>query len=196
MELDEYYDIDSILAEHTKLPCIPQHDFKKETNLRGDDTEVNHGSRVELPYWIAKPLAQYTLPGNVSLISIELPKIYGTKVRNVLDVSATSVDFKMLCPYFYLFGIKLLDLVVDDSLAGVLEKAFRSRLREIMDYSQTTGSATGQIFLQKLDETEKELFKAGQESAANFRRWRDRAIHHIKVADLGVRSKARMEMNS
>ena len=56
------------------------------------------------------------------MISIELPKTYGTKVRNVLDVGATGVDFKLLCPYFYLFGIKLLDLVVDDSLAGVLEK--------------------------------------------------------------------------
>lgn len=55
-----------------------------------------------------------------------------------------------------MFGRKLLDLVVDDSLTNILEKAFKTRLRDVMDYSQSIGSATGQTYLQKLDETEKE----------------------------------------
>lgn len=64
------------------------------------------------------------LPNTVdnSLISIELPKTFGTRVRNALDASPTSVDFRLLCPYFYLFGVKLLDLVVDDSLSKVLKE--------------------------------------------------------------------------
>ncbi|KAI8638397.1 DNA replication complex GINS protein psf3 [Parasitella parasitica] len=151
MELDEYYSIDSILAEQQRIPCIALHDYSKEANLHGDQSEVKRGSRVELPYWIAKPMAQFT-----SLISIELPKTYNTKVRNALDAGATNVDLKMLCPYFYLFGKKLLDLVVDDSLTGVLERAFKHRLRYVMDYSQSAGSATGHSFELKLDETEKE----------------------------------------
>lgn len=57
-----------------------------------------------------------------SLISIELPKSFGTRVRNALDASPSSVDFRLLCPYFYLFGLKLLELVVDKPLATVLNK--------------------------------------------------------------------------
>lgn len=146
------------------------------------------------------------MPCNSSLISIELPKTYSTKVRNVLDASPTSVDFKLLCPYFYLFGRKLLDLVVDDSLTSVLEKAFKTRLRDVMDFSQSIGSATGQNYLQKLDETEKEcklisvycykhslisiisVYRVGQESALQFIQWRDRSAQRIKTVELGARS--------
>ncbi|CEP07521.1 hypothetical protein [Parasitella parasitica] len=174
MELDEYYSIDSILAEQQ---------VDKEANLNGDQSEIKRGSRMELPYWVARPLAQFT-----SLISIELPKIYGTKVRNALDAGATNVDFKMLCPYFYLFGRKLLDLVVDDSLTGVLERAFKHRLRDVMDYSQSAGSATGHPFELKLDETEKELYRVGQESTKQFIQWRDRSAKHIQSVELGARS--------
>ncbi|GAN02137.1 DNA replication complex GINS protein psf3 [Mucor ambiguus] len=172
-----------------KLMAFPSK--SKEANLNGDHSEtrqLKRGSRVELPYWIAKPLAQFTLPTDDSLISIELPKTYSTKVRNVLDASPTSVDFKLLCPYFYLFGRKLLDLVVDDSLTSVLEKAFKTRLRDVMDFSQSIGSATGQVYLQKLDETEKELYRVGQESALQFIQWRDRSAQRIKTVELGARS--------
>ncbi|KAI7900953.1 uncharacterized protein BX663DRAFT_515837 [Cokeromyces recurvatus] len=185
MELDEYYDIDSILAEQIKIPCIALHDYTKEANLNGNNTEVKRNTRVELPYWMAKPLAEYSLPANDSLISIELPKTYGTKVRNALDASPVLVDFRLLCPYFYLFGIKLLDLVVDDKLGGILQKAFKLRLQETMNYSRTINSSKGQEFLQKLDETEKELFRAGQDSALQFKQWRDRAVHQIKTANIG-----------
>ncbi|KAI9486314.1 MAG: hypothetical protein EXX96DRAFT_548624 [Benjaminiella poitrasii] len=185
MDLDEYYNIDSILAEQIKIPCIALHDYTKEANLNGNHTEVKRNSRVELPYWMAKPLAEYLLPANESLISVELPRTFGTKVRNALDASPALVDFRLLCPYFYIFGIKLLDLVLDDKLGGVLHKAFTLRLKEIMDFSRTLGTSKGQEFLQKLDETEKELFKAGQDSALQFKQWRDRAVHQIKTIDIG-----------
>lgn len=79
-----------------------------------------------------------------------------------------------------------------------------------MNYSQTLGASTGQEFLHKLDETEKEsefeqtfllgkkwsctnfspVYKAGQESALHFRQWRDRSIHQIKTADINARSQS------
>lgn len=190
MELDEYYNIDSILAEQTRIPCTALHEYSAGANLTGDGQPVNRNQRFELPYWQAKPLAQYTLTNSDSLISIELPKTFGTRVRNALDASPTSVDFRLLCPYFYLFGVKLLDLVVDEALSKVLKEAFKERLRDIMNYSQTLGASTGQEFLHKLDETEKEIYKAGQESALHFRQWRDRSIHQIKTADINARSQS------
>lgn len=81
-----------------------------------------------------------------------------------------------------------------------------------MNYSQTLGASTGQEFLQKLDETEKEsntknilnlyflskkyiyirflVYRAGQESALHFRQWRDRSIRQIKTIDINSRSQS------
>ncbi|EIE76212.1 hypothetical protein RO3G_00916 [Rhizopus delemar RA 99-880] len=151
MELDDYYNIDDILAEHTKVPCTVLYDFEKEANLSGDEVAVPRNTRVELPYWVAKPLAQYT-----NLIAIEIPRTYGTKVRNMLVASPESVDFRSLGAYFYEFGVKLVDFVVDEKLPGILEKAFKQRIKGIMNYSQSSGSTVGQDFIQKLDETEKD----------------------------------------
>ncbi|KAG1471898.1 hypothetical protein G6F56_001848 [Rhizopus delemar] len=122
MELDDYYNIDNILAEHTKVPCTVLCDFDQKANLSGDDVAVPRNTRVELPYWIAKPLAQYTTPRRENLIVIEMPKTYGTKVRNMLVASPESVDFRSLGPYFYEFGVKLVTFIEDQELPGVLQK--------------------------------------------------------------------------
>ncbi|KAI8393938.1 uncharacterized protein BYT42DRAFT_552775 [Radiomyces spectabilis] len=187
MDSNEYYNIDSILAEHTRIPCIFLHNISADVNLTGDGTEITRQSRLELPFWLVKPFAEFTLPDNSQLISLEIPKAYGTRVRNVLEAGPTNVDFRLLCPYFYLFGMKLLKLVVDDSLAAILEKAFKTRIKEIMDYSQTGTASLGHEFLQKLDETEKELFKAGQESAHHLRLWRNRSFYHLRSVDINAR---------
>ncbi|KAI9308431.1 DNA replication complex GINS protein psf3 [Cunninghamella echinulata] len=179
MEDDEYYDIDSILAEHTKMPCVIQRDIDAETNLSGDGTDLPRGSRVELPFWLSKALAQLTLEGNETMIQIELPKAFGMRVRNALDASPTAVDYRLLCPFFYIFGHKLLDLLVVPELAPVLENAFKLRLRSIMDYSQSGAGNIGQEFLQKLDETEKELFKSSQDSASQLRQWYNKKVYRL-----------------
>ncbi|KAI8884893.1 GINS complex, Psf3 component [Backusella circina FSU 941] len=185
MENDEYYDIDCILAEQTKIPCTALIDFSQEINLTGDGSVVEHNSRIELPYWVAKPLAQITLPDESSLISIELPKMYGTKVRNVLDADPMTVDYRILCPYFYLFGLKLLEFIVDEALPGILEKAFKDRMLNIMNFAQTSGHViVGNEFIQKLDETEKELYKLGQESFTKIRQWRKNKQRRIRTIDL------------
>ncbi|KAI7856692.1 putative DNA replication complex GINS protein psf3 [Circinella umbellata] len=187
MNNDEYYDIDSILAEHSKIPCIFLHDIDASVNLSGDGNEIAANSRVELPFWMAKVLAQYRLPNGENLVTIELPRAYGTRVRNSLDASPTSIDFRQVSPYFYQFGTKLYDLIIDDQLPATLEKTFKARLKEIMNISLTGSTNVGQDFLQKLDETEKELFKAGQESTAESRKWRHRRRQQLKPVSLGHR---------
>ncbi|KAI8332279.1 DNA replication complex GINS protein psf3 [Chlamydoabsidia padenii] len=184
MENDEYYSIDSILAEHTKIPCIFQQSIDAEVNLTGDETDVPQGSRIELPFWLAKALAQLTVSGDQQLMQIELPKAFGVRVRNALDASPSSVDYRLLCPFFYVFGHKLLDLVVLPELAHVLESAFKIRLRGIMNYSQSGVNSMGQDFIQKLDETEKELFKSGQESAVQLRHWYNKKLFTLNYKPL------------
>lgn len=77
-----------------------------------------------------------------------------------------------------------------------------------MNFSQTLGASVGQEFIQKLDETEREskkkdakklflcniltflelVYRAGQESALQFRNWTNRSIHQIKTVDITSRS--------
>ncbi|ORX54024.1 GINS complex, Psf3 component [Hesseltinella vesiculosa] len=171
MENDEYYDVDSILAEYTKIPCIFQHTIGAQVNLTGDETEVPKGTRLEMPFWLSKALLQLTVEDQETLIQMELPKAFGNRVRNALDASPMSVDYRLLCPFFYIFGHKLLEVVEVPELATVLESSFKIRLRGIMNYSQSGVSSMGQDFLQRLDETEKELFKSGQESSSQLRQW-------------------------
>ncbi|SAL96545.1 hypothetical protein [Absidia glauca] len=136
--------------------------------MTGDETDVSPGSRIELPFWLAKALAQLTVGGDQQLMQIELPKAFGVRVRNALDASPSSVDYRLLCPFFYVFGHKLLDLVVLPELAHVLESAFKVRLRGIMDYSQSGVNSMGQDFIQKLDETEKESHNVLLSSLKDF----------------------------
>ncbi|KAL1930903.1 hypothetical protein VTP01DRAFT_10040 [Rhizomucor pusillus] len=188
MQNDEYYDIDEILAEHVRIPVLFLQDIEGSVNLTGDGTEISKHSRVELPFWMAKPLAQFSLPGtNDQLVELEIPRTYGNRVRNSLDASPTAVDFRILCPYFYHFGMKLLSLVLDDQLPAIMEKAFKERLKALMNFSQT-GSSSGQDFLQKLDETERELLKAGQDSTAQLRQWRDKGLRQLKSVDINARN--------
>ncbi|KAI9499443.1 hypothetical protein BDB00DRAFT_866322 [Zychaea mexicana] len=184
MNNEEYYDIDSILAEHS-VRIVTRMDAS--ANLTGDGNEITANSRVELPFWIAKMLAQYRLPDGGSIVTIELPRAYGTRVRNALDASPTSIDFRQISPYFYQFGTKLYGLIIDNELPATLENTFKIRLKEIMNLSLTGSTNVGQDFLQKLDETEKELFKAGQESTAELRKWRHRRRQQLKPVSLGHR---------
>lgn len=79
-----------------------------------------------------------------------------------------------------------------------------------MNFSQT-GSSSGQDFLQKLDETEREcmltipafwhirctvklnqfcmiVLKAGQDSTAQLRQWRDKGLRQLKSVDINARN--------
>jgi len=44
------------------------------------------------------------------MVDIEIPKFYGARMREDLKASSTAVNIHRLCPYFYTFGIKLLNL--------------------------------------------------------------------------------------
>ncbi|OAD67534.1 hypothetical protein PHYBLDRAFT_151439 [Phycomyces blakesleeanus NRRL 1555(-)] len=179
MENNEYYDIDSILAEHIKIPCTLNHDLGAKVNLSGHGIEVKKATQLELPFWMAKPMAQLTLPTtNENLIALEIPSFFGRRVRNNLNASPTNVDLQSACPYFYVFGTKLVDTVVDDTLGPLMQKTYKARLREIMDHSQTSAAGAGQEF----------MYKSGLESANLLRQWQNRSLHKLKQVDINLRA--------
>lgn len=51
-----------------------------------------------------------------------MPKTYGTRVRNMLLASPESVDFRSLSGYYYEFGVKLIEFLIDDQLPHIIDK--------------------------------------------------------------------------
>jgi hypothetical protein len=67
------------------------------------------------------------------------------------------------------------------------KQAFTTRLIKIMRYCQSSvGAQDRNEFLQTLDESEKVLFRIGQESAWAARRWMSRSSSEGKIRTAGV----------
>ncbi|TPX42841.1 hypothetical protein SeMB42_g04967 [Synchytrium endobioticum] len=185
----DYYDIEAILADQQRVPCffsypVPGYGFLDGNN----DADLPPNTRVELPYWMAETLAIR------EWVEIDLPKYYQVKVRNDLKASPTVVNLYQLCPYFYEFGIRIVNLIVDDVLCKVLSETFTHRVQLIMNYTQATILRTDRSdFIQSLDETEKDLYRVGVESTGVMIRWiRSRASSaRIMTADVLTRDRSR-----
>ncbi|KND02791.1 uncharacterized protein SPPG_01872 [Spizellomyces punctatus DAOM BR117] len=177
---DEYWDLDAILAEQQKLPSFFRMDVPGYGFLEGNlDVDLAANTRIELPYWLAEHLALN------DYIDLELPKCFGHRVRNDLNASPTSVNLGSLCSYYYRFGVKIINLVVDAMLPDILADAFIARLPLIMDYTQTSRLRTDRSeFIYSLDETEKELYKTGHESVTAMAQWDQRKAVRIHTAEV------------
>lgn len=184
MPKDNYWQLDEIIADHQKIPCyfhltIPGYGFIEGNNdhdvcrqyylarfrslvilmlmlgfahyAHSFFRQLAPNVRVELPYWLAEHLALN------DHIELDLPKCFSQRTRNDLNAAPTCVNLNRLCPYYYRFGVKIIDLIVDETLPQVLANAFKQRLPLIMDYTQTSRLRTDRSeFIQSLDETEKD----------------------------------------
>ncbi|KAF9999489.1 hypothetical protein BGZ65_005158 [Modicella reniformis] len=103
-------------------------------------------------------------------MDIETPEFFGPKIRNALRADATVVDLP-----------KLID---DPVLAKVLEEAFKARLQMTMDHTQSGGSSVNSVdYLNCLDDTERDLYKAGLESSASVHHWNQQSFGRIRSAN-------------
>ncbi|KAK9768103.1 DNA replication protein [Basidiobolus ranarum] len=178
--MEDYYDIDAILAEQQRLPLIFKIHAEGLGYLDGsEEPDLPENTRIELPFWLVKQLAQHR-----EWFEVEIPKCYGSKVRSSLRACSTNVNFHTLNPYYYLYGLLLVDLLEDVDLNMVLADAFKARIQLIMDYTQTVQSRVQTEFLTILDETEKELYKIGAVSQATLRKWNNRTLFRLNTAEV------------
>ncbi|ETW84241.1 hypothetical protein HETIRDRAFT_415948 [Heterobasidion irregulare TC 32-1] len=179
---DDYYSIESILAENQKVQCTFKVDIPDMGHLDGGkERDIKAQSKIQLPLWMAYILiysdyADFTIPAPFS-----------SRVRNALNAEAKSVRLSGLVGaggLWYGFGkivMKLLDDASASEMSSVLTKTFRSRLLEVIDQAQhfaALGPAGGgqsadvaQTFREGLDGTERELFSLAQESTKRTKRW-------------------------
>lgn len=179
--MSQYYDIDDIIAEDELVPAVFQvaangvglFDSSDETN------KVEQGSRVELPFWLARELHLR------QAVSISLPPCFNQKTRDELAADAAHVDLKNRCPYFYELGCKLFALAGDKSIAFLLLAAFQTRYKEVLIKAQTAALAVAPKFLTILTKEETKLYEAAQSSMAAFKKWRMGGPRFQKASVLG-----------
>ncbi|KAI0306929.1 GINS complex Psf3 component [Multifurca ochricompacta] len=180
---DDYYSIDSILAENQKIQCTFKVDIPDMGHLDGGhERDIKAQSKVQLPLWLAfiiiySDYADFTIPPPFSL-----------RVRKALNAEAKSVKLSALVGaggLWYGFGkiiMRLLDDAPASEMSELLTKTFQSRLVEVIDQAQhfaALGPAGGGgqsgdaalMFREGLEVTERELFLLAQESAKKIKQW-------------------------
>ncbi|KAI9335389.1 hypothetical protein DFJ73DRAFT_780440 [Zopfochytrium polystomum] len=177
---DRYWDLDDILADQQegtkarprsnngprprdnnpfdqRVPVFFQTDVPDYGFLEGNNEEhisqLSKDTRVELPFWLAEPLALR------EIVELEVPRCFGPHIRNDLRASPTAVPLHALNQFYYAFGMKMVDLppfrTEDAPLSQILSTAFTTRLIQIMKYCHANVGPDRDEFLQRLDETEK-----------------------------------------
>ncbi|KAI9001129.1 GINS complex Psf3 component [Trametes punicea] len=180
---DDYYSIESILAENQKIQCTFKVDVPDMGHLDGGKAgDIKALSKVQVPLWMAYILI-YS-----DYADFTIPPPFSARVRNALNAEPRSVRLSALVGQgglWYGFGrmiMRLLNDIPAEELSGVLTKTFRSRLPEVIDQAQhfaslhaaagpSSGDAGTAAFREGMDGTERELFQLAQESTKRTKAW-------------------------
>eukprot|EP00026_Physarum_polycephalum_P019025 Phypoly_transcript_20847.p1 GENE.Phypoly_transcript_20847~~Phypoly_transcript_20847.p1 ORF type:complete len:204 (-),score=15.29 Phypoly_transcript_20847:55-639(-) len=175
--MEDYYDLDSILASEEKVPTRFLYEGKGLGYLDPGsvDNDLLKDCKLELPIWLAKTLVRK------NLAKITLPKAYETKFRSDLGADATVVDLHRY-PYYYHLGHSLCVMLKDVNLLQELGHAFAARYRMILDKSLNMQSHGSAEFSQSLAHTEVKLFHVGYNSTQEFDKWKTTKEDKISTA--------------
>jgi GINS complex subunit 3 len=115
-----FLDIDEILSEEERLPCIFSVDA---SGLGGLDPAIeSHDlpahSKVDLPLWLAHTLT------DKNMVEIELPRHYGSRIREDIMAGASAVPLREYSFYYFEVGWKLSKFTRDNDLKRNLRTAF------------------------------------------------------------------------
>ncbi|KAI8853047.1 hypothetical protein BC829DRAFT_383628 [Chytridium lagenaria] len=183
-----YWDVDDFLAESQKIPCFFQSNVPKYGFLEGNlEDDLSKDARVELPFWLAEPLA------SENLVEIEYPRCFRPRIRNDIIASPIAINIQEQCPFFYHLGSKLVQLVDDLSLSQILSMAYSTRLVTVMEHAQSQVSlgSSKEDFMRTLDESEKKVFKLANVTVIAMREWfAQRFDSKLKTAEVLRRSQS------
>ncbi|RMZ74719.1 hypothetical protein DV737_g5806, partial [Chaetothyriales sp. CBS 132003] len=152
-----YYDPDSILTTHTKVPCtftlsVPGLGYLSTPASTGTtntstsspspaphpaQTTLTSGTTLPLPLWLGTLLAvsNASTPDSNPFVTLDFPPALSTTVLNALKADPVSVDVRTQSPHFYHLGTKLLELFEEEDLVDILTDTFKARAAKLADYA-------------------------------------------------------------
>jgi len=154
-----YLDIDQILYEEERVPCVLQVDAyqmgfldpsannnsNNNSNSLYDDLPEN--TRIELPLWLVLALNNF--------VEIELPKHYNKKMRDEILAGADNINLKEFSNYFFEVGTNLAFKLENDDLKVSLQHAFAgSRYRSLVMHALSSWNDDITEFAQNLTSAE------------------------------------------
>lgn len=93
-------------------------------NLKGyldsssHDNDLKSGSKLDLPFWLVKSIYNEKF----KFVSIDIPKEYKRVYHEILEADPCVVDLRKLGPFYYDFGILLVQLehLLSQDIAKIL----------------------------------------------------------------------------
>jgi GINS complex subunit 3 len=182
--MENYYDVDSILASEERVPVTFNCDAVGLGYLgagSGKEEDIAEGTRMELPFWLADRLIRK------KIVSINLPKYYSQKYRNYLKADPQSIDVRSACPVYYTLGMRLapwlgLDQEGQEALKNDLVEALVERYFSVLDCSQNSKGDDNSDFIKPLTEEERLLFGLSFSSAVDYDKWKNRLHGKLQVS--------------
>ncbi|CAG8666198.1 17352_t:CDS:2 [Acaulospora morrowiae] len=135
----------------TKNSRIRKHFREYSINRTYDPVDANE-HKIEIPFYVAAALEKR------KLAKMERPKFLEMEIINALKVNPLYVNLRRICPQFYTFAIKYLELHEDAELIEVLMKSKKIRSLEIYDRAKRFYE-DHKDFIEKLDDGELKMFE-------------------------------------
>jgi len=171
--MSRYLDIDLILSEEERLPCLFLYEGANmghldSTTQQNEDNSLPVESRVDLPFWLGQELKVR------NYVRIEPPKFYGLKMRDELRAGAESINLREFSYYYFEVGMRLAIALMDKDLLLNLRQAFvGERYRKILVRALSQGTQDDLAdFSQTLTSSELLIFRAGLHATQNVQSWR------------------------
>lgn len=116
-----YLDIDNVLAEDERVPCKFSIDADRLGHLNPSaegENDLQKDVVVELPMWLGRAFSDR------NMVSLEIPKHYGGKMRDAILAGASSINLRDFSYYYIEVGLKLSKTLRDEDLLRTMRKAF------------------------------------------------------------------------
>jgi len=139
--------------------------------------DLSEGTKADVPFWLGSVLHSNTL------VTLDYPKVY-TKLMGNLKQDPMSVSFAS-SPYYYYVALEISSLTngFDNSkMLETLQGALAERYKTILDRSQNLRSSDSTDFTRKLTRSEKNLFEAGYNGAAEIEKWKGGRADKLTVS--------------
>lgn len=152
--------MDSIQTEGERVPATFNVDVPGLGVLIGEDgTDIKAGTEMELPLWLAVPLASSRISpdSDIAFIDIGEPSSFEIDVLNSLKSDPTAVDLRALSPHFTHLALYWLQLFGSEELASTLYKSIQTRTSDI--FSAAAAKRQSVESLGTLDNFERSLYK-------------------------------------
>ena len=146
------------------------------------DNNLKTNSKLDLPFWLATSIYK-----KCDYSTIETPKCYNNFMREILLADPTVVDLKKMNHYYYKFGLLISELIDADLGVGVAKMllwSFQKRFIIIMDLSCQTDHRDLYKQINKLENTELDIYKAGQADAIGFLKWQRREFCRLQASSI------------